>query len=104
MATMTHRTTFALDSVTENAIQRLAKRWDISKAEVVRRSVAQAEAIAETEGKPSPLEALEWLQSHGTLTEAKVKTWATGSRKGWDEAWQRREPTPITKAKAKTQS
>lgn len=96
---MTHRTTFALDTITENAIQRLAKRWNISKAEVVRRSVAQAEQVAEAEGKPSPMEALEWLQAHGTLTEVTAKTWAKDSRKGWEEAWQRREPKQSSKAK-----
>jgi hypothetical protein len=41
---MTVRTTAALDVATESSIQRLAKLWNISKAEVARRSVAQAES------------------------------------------------------------
>lgn len=43
MPTMTHRTTFALDEATAQRIKRLAARWEVSQAEVVRRSVAQAE-------------------------------------------------------------
>lgn len=40
---MTHRTTFALDEETAQRLKRLAARWDVSQAEVVRRSVLQAE-------------------------------------------------------------
>ena len=43
MQTMTHRTTFALDEVTAQRLKRLATCWDVSQAEVVRRSVEQAE-------------------------------------------------------------
>ena len=43
MPTMTHRTTFALDETTAQRLRRLAKRWNVSQAEVVRRSVEQAE-------------------------------------------------------------
>ncbi len=40
---MTHRTTFALDEATALRLKRLAARWEVSQAEVVRRSVEQAE-------------------------------------------------------------
>lgn len=43
MQTMTHRTTFALDEATAMRLKRLAARWQVSQAEVVRRSVEQAE-------------------------------------------------------------
>jgi hypothetical protein len=43
MPLMTHRTTFALDAVTAQRLKRLAARWNVSQAEVVRRSVEQAE-------------------------------------------------------------
>ena len=91
MATTTVRTTFALDPATESTIQRLARRWRVSKAEVVRRSVAGAErqAAAAAAAIP-PLAALEWLQQHGTLTEATAARWERDSRKGWKEAWQKR--------------
>ena len=44
MATMTHRTTFALDETTAHRLKRLAARWQVSQAEVVRRSLEQAES------------------------------------------------------------
>lgn len=47
--TMTHRTTFALDEATAQRLKRLAARWDVSQAEVVRRSVAQAENLKQDE-------------------------------------------------------
>lgn len=40
---MTHRTTFALDEATAQRLKRLAVRWDVSQAEVVRRAVEQTE-------------------------------------------------------------
>ena len=43
MPEMTHRTTFALDEATAQRLKRLATRWEVSQAEVVRRSVEQAE-------------------------------------------------------------
>ena len=43
MSIMTHRTTFALDRTTALRLKRLASRWKVSQAEVVRRSVEQAE-------------------------------------------------------------
>jgi predicted transcriptional regulator len=47
MAVMTHRTTFALDAETIRRLKRLAVRWQVSQAEVVRRAVAEAEARPE---------------------------------------------------------
>ncbi|MFZ4774654.1 MAG: hypothetical protein ACOYM3_04780 [Terrimicrobiaceae bacterium] len=43
MAIMTHRTTFALDETTTLRLKRLAALWNVSQAEVVRRSVETAE-------------------------------------------------------------
>lgn len=48
MPTMTHRTTFALDEATAQRLKRLAARWQVSQAEVVRRSVEKAENLTET--------------------------------------------------------
>ena len=38
MPIMTHRTTFALDEATAQRLRRSAGRWNVSQAEVVRRS------------------------------------------------------------------
>jgi predicted transcriptional regulator len=51
---MTHRTTFALDAVTAQRLKRLAAHWSVSQAEVVRRSVEQAEK--RTSPSPSDIE------------------------------------------------
>ena len=44
MATMTHRTTFALDQETAVRLRQLAALWRVSQAEVVRRALAMAAA------------------------------------------------------------
>ncbi|MBE7503781.1 MAG: ribbon-helix-helix protein, CopG family [Verrucomicrobiales bacterium] len=46
MQTSSHRTTLALDRATAARLKRLAGVWKVSRAEVVRRAVAQAEAQA----------------------------------------------------------
>jgi len=46
MATMTHRTTFALDEATMARIKNLATLWKVSQAEVVRRAVSMAQSPA----------------------------------------------------------
>jgi hypothetical protein len=46
MATMTHRTTFALDEATMARIKNLSALWKVSQAEVVRRAVSLAQSPA----------------------------------------------------------
>jgi hypothetical protein len=62
MQTMIHRTTFALDAATAMRLKRLAARWQVSQAEVVRRAVAQAE-FAEASAKPDPVAMLKALHA-----------------------------------------
>lgn len=101
MATMTIRTTFALDPATEGAIQRLSALWQVSKAEVVRRSVANAEKEAASQATIPPLAALDWLQSNGTLTEAVVQQWHRDSKRGWEESWKKKAGAITPKPKKK---
>lgn len=54
MPTMSHRTTFALDEITAQRLKRLAAHWSVSQAEVVRRSVEQAEK--HLTGSPSDID------------------------------------------------
>lgn len=63
MATMIHRTTFALDEITSKRLKRLAARWHISQAEVVRRSLEEAEKADEQ--KPNPVAMLRELFASG---------------------------------------
>ena len=64
MPNMTHRTTFALDDATAQRLKRLAARWQVSQAEVVRRSVEQAERASETQ-PPDPIAMLRELFASG---------------------------------------
>jgi predicted transcriptional regulator len=64
MPTMTHRTTFALDEATARRLKRLAARWRVSQAEVVRRSLEQAEKRTEVQ-KPDPIALLRRLHENG---------------------------------------
>ena len=63
------RTSMSLDSATLEAMDTLAKHWSISKAEVLRRAVRRLKEETERENrKPTPLQALDWLQGGGGLT------------------------------------
>ena len=64
MQTMTHRTTFALDRTTAVRLKRLATLWHVSQAEVVRRSLEQAEKLVESQ-KPDPVAMLRRLHEKG---------------------------------------
>jgi len=64
MLAMTHRTTFALDQATAKRLKRLAARWKVFQAEVVRRSVEQAEKASAPE-KSDPVALLRELFSTG---------------------------------------
>lgn len=63
------RTSMALDQWTLHALNDLADRWGVSKAEVMRRAVRQAREEADREAtQPKPLQALDWLQAGGGIT------------------------------------
>ncbi len=63
------RTSMSLDSLTLEAMDSLAKLWSVSKAEVMRRAIRRLKDEAEKDSrKPSPLEALDWLQGDGGLS------------------------------------
>ena len=85
MPTMTHRTTFALDEATAQRLKRLAARWDVSQAEVVRRSVERAETATEA-SQPDPLALLKAFHAKGGLDQARADQWITEideDRKRW---------------------
>jgi len=72
MQAMTHRTTFALDRDTAQRLARLASRWNVSKAEVVRRAVAQAESSAGP--APDPVGMLQQLHAAGDGLDREAAT------------------------------
>lgn len=74
MPTMTHRTTFALDDVTAQRLKRLATRWNVSQAEVVRRAVARSEQAEETP-KPDRISLLKAYHAKGGMDQKRADEW-----------------------------
>lgn len=77
MATMTVRTTVAFDPATAARLERLAKRWGVSKSEALRRALEKAEAASSAPPASSaptdddiaamtPREAFDWLKANST--------------------------------------
>jgi hypothetical protein len=69
MATMSVRTTVAFDPATAARLERLAKRWGVSKSETLRRALESAEKTSAASGVPDfkgmkPLEILDWLREN----------------------------------------
>ena len=66
---MTVRTTVAFDPATAARLERLAKRWGVSKSETLRRALESAEKTSAASGVPDfkgmkPLEILDWLRDN----------------------------------------
>jgi hypothetical protein len=83
---MIHRTTFALDAITTQRLKRLAKLWNVSQAEVVRRSVERSEQTAQAMTR-DPVELLRHLHAKGAgLAKAEADRWIAETyedRKNW---------------------
>jgi predicted DNA-binding protein len=63
------RTSMSLDTGTLGVLDSLSKRWAVSKAEVMRRAIRRMKEEVDAEDmRPSPLQALEWLQGGAGLT------------------------------------
>lgn len=59
----------ALDAVTVGILDLLSKKWNVPKAEVMRRAVKRIKEEEDMKDqRPKPLEALDWLQNGGGLT------------------------------------
>jgi len=63
------RTSMSLDATTLETMDALAKQWAVSKAEVMRRAIRHLKDESARESrKPSPLQALDWLQGGGGIS------------------------------------
>lgn len=86
MATMTHRTTFALDEPTVSRIRMLAAQWNVSQAEVIRRVVAQTAAAP----IPDPIALLDDLfRAGGGVPEEAAAAYLADTREA-RRAWRTR--------------
>jgi len=89
MATQTIKTTYALDVETVRTLEDLARRWNVSKSEALRRAIRASSSQAPTEGL-TPVEALDRLQRSLGLTPRSAGRWAAAARRERQErSWKR---------------
>ncbi len=79
---MTIRSTFALDLDTVADLDRLARKWEMSKSEVLRRIVDAAARVEEVDAAADALTALEEIQHRLALTEEQADAWIREIRAG----------------------
>jgi Arc/MetJ-type ribon-helix-helix transcriptional regulator len=95
MATPTVKTTYSLDLETVRAIEELARRWNVSRSEVLRRAIRASASKARPSGPRDAVRALDRLQDGLQLKAADAARWARDSRTERHAASRRREkPTP----------
>jgi len=75
MAKITVRSTYALDPETVASLDRLARRWRVSKSEALRRIVNTASVIEEVDATSDALAALGELQELLGLDEQQAEAW-----------------------------
>lgn len=89
MATMTIKTTYALDAESVRTLERMARRWGVSKSEALRRAIRGAAALAGDGG--DTVKALDRLQRATALTAGRAGAWARRNRTERRAASARRE-------------
>lgn len=77
MAIPSIKATYTIDVETKRALDELAKRWEVSRSEALRRAVRQASG---TSAASSRLAAFEALQQRVTLSRVQAERWATRQR------------------------
>ncbi len=91
MASMTIRSSYALDPATVHALEELAKLWQVSKSEALRRSIAQAKQTVDDsspEKKMTPLKLLEAMKKNPAIDQETARRWAAEvreERQAWGE-------------------
>jgi len=79
MATQTVKTTYALDVETVRSLDDLARRWNVSKSEALRRAIRAASVPTPGEGL-TPIQALDRAQRSLGLTPQRTARWAAAAR------------------------
>lgn len=90
MARTSIKATYALDVQTVRALERMAKRWKVSKSEALRRAIHLAER--EPRGSEA-LHAFEELQRSLGLTSDRTEKWLQAAREEREASSGRRERT-----------
>jgi Arc/MetJ-type ribon-helix-helix transcriptional regulator len=78
MATTVIRSTYALDAETVRRLESLARQWNVSKSEALRRAIRAADATSMT--ADSRLQALDELQASMRLTPPGAQAWVRDVR------------------------
>ena len=79
MAMPTIKSTYTLDVETIRALEEMARRWDVSKSEALRRAI-RAAAAQDRPPRADALEALDRLQRSLRLTPVRAREWAANVR------------------------
>ena len=89
MATMTIKSTYSLDVETARALETLARRWKVSKSEVLRRAI-RAAAAEDATRESGPLAALDRLQTSVRERRVDMERWkkeVDAERRAWPDRW-----------------
>jgi hypothetical protein len=90
MATQSVKTTYSLDVETVRTLEDLARRWNVSKSEALRRAIRASSGRAATE-ELTPVEALDRVQRSLGLTPQSAGRWAAAARRERQERSRRHE-------------
>ena len=80
MATPTIKSTYVMDVETSEALERIARRWRVSKSEALRRAI-RAAAEQQPAEPGEALRALDQLQRSLKLTPARTRAWGRAVRR-----------------------
>ena len=70
------KATYSLDPETIRSLERIARRWDVSKSEALRRAIRGAESADAGAGRGEALAALDELQERLSLDEKSAERWS----------------------------
>ena len=90
MAVTTIKSTYSLDVETVRTLESLARRWNVSKSEVLRRAIRAAAAEGKSPRAKRKLEALRQLQASVKRRGIDIAAWEREIRATRDEAWSKR--------------
>lgn len=86
---MTIKSTYSLDIETMRALETLARRWNVSKSEVLRRAI-KAAAAEDATRESGPLSALDRLQTSVRERAVDMERWredVEAERRAWPDRW-----------------
>jgi hypothetical protein len=91
MATPTIKTTYALDVESVRTLDELARRWNVSRSEALRRAIRAAAHPQRPRGPLEPVRALERVQRALALRSADADRWSATARRERRATARRRE-------------